>query len=314
MTRALLDQLTLWQEWVQSRLREVDQAHPRTEAAASETIQGLAQQMPQLAPALEKIDGLSQELGRLRGQREVLDDTSGNLAYFVELRESQAGESAPGEDLDFVTQTILDAQEEERHRTSIRIHDGPAQSLANVIMRLEFCEKLALKDGQRASGEIRDVRRELDEVLADVRRLIFELRPMTLDDLGLIATLQRFAENERERLPCDVQVHVKGRYQRFQRNAETHIYRITQEALWNAARHASPFRVRIRLSIGFEKVLLMVEDDGGGFDVEGTSPGTGMSEIHRRVRALDGTVEWISVIGEGTRLKVDIPMKRLAKT
>jgi two-component system sensor histidine kinase DegS len=310
MSRALLDQLTIWQEWAQSRLREVEAERGVAEAATSDTLQGIARQAPQYAQALDRLEALSRALGRLDGQREVLEETTGNLDFFVEMRETGEGS---GEDLDFVTQTILDAQEEERHRTSIRIHDGPAQSLANVMMRLEFCEKLSLKDAQRASTEIRDVRRELDAVLADVRRLIFELRPMTLDDLGLIATLQRFAENERERLPCDVQVSVKGRYQRFARSAETHIYRIIQEGVGNAAQHAHPFHILIQLAIGADKVILSIGDDGAGFDVATTPLGTGMFEVRRRVRALDGAVSWVSEVGKGCRLTVEVPMKRLEK-
>lgn len=311
MNRALLDQLTLWQEWVDSRLRELEGTVEGVKRSAKEGRSDLEERAEGLGPAIGRFSSLARTLGQVEGQMEALRETRGNLDYFVELREKEAASATDGGDLEFVTRTILDAQEDERHRTSIRIHDGPAQSLANVMMRLEFCERLALKDGHRASSELKDVRRELEEVLREVRHLIFDLRPMTLDDLGLVATLQRFAENERGRLPCDVQFRVRGQYSRFPREAETHLYRIVQEALWNSANHGHPFRVLIWLLLEADHVKLRIEDDGAGFDVATTARGRGMAEVRRRVRALGGTVRWDSAPGEGCRLEVVVPAARL---
>jgi len=311
MSRAVLDQLTLWQEWVRSRLQEVTQEVTRLGAEADRVQLEVASGAPDQVARLTRV---VRSLGRLEGQLEQLQEAHDNLEYFVQLESSGSAEGGGDpEDLDFVTQTILHAQEDERYRTSMRIHDGPAQSLANVIMRLEFCEKLSQRDGPKASGEIRDVRRELEEVLQEVRRLIFDLRPMTLDDLGLAATLQRFAENERERLPCDVRMVLRGAYERWSRDAETHIYRVVQEALWNAARHGHPFRVSIFMDIGAEVVRLRVEDDGSGFDATAAATGTGTSEIRRRVRALGGTVRWESAPGEGCKVLVELPLQRLVE-
>lgn len=308
MSAGLRDQLSLWLEWVQTRLRENDAEVPALEAATSRVVERVSRAAPALADDLAKLLEVAAGLGQREGQSEILRDAEGNLVHFLETEVENAEARA---ELDFVSQSILDAQEDERHRTSIRIHDGPAQSLANVIMRLEFCEKLATRDGIKAKEEIADVRKELDEVLVEVRSLIFDLRPMTLDDLGLLATLQRFTENERRRLPCDVQFEVKGTYQRFSRSAETHLYRIVQEGLRNAIDHGGPFRVRLSLEITSDELVLKVADDGGGFETATTASKTGMAEIRRRARAIDAEVSWTSHPGEGCTLELKAPLRRL---
>ena len=308
MSAGLRDQLSLWLEWVQTRLREIEGEVPALEAATRRVSERLQRSAPgadeDVAQLLENAAGL----GQREGQSEILRDAEGNLAHFLETADASADARA---ELDFVTQSILDAQEDERYRTSIRIHDGPAQSLANVIMRLEFCEKLATRDAVKAQAELADVRKELEEVLVEVRSLIFDLRPMTLDDLGLLATLQRFTENERRRLPCDVSFEVKGTYQRFSRSAETHLYRIVQEGLRNAVSHGGPFRVRLSLEITKDELVLRVADDGGGFDAAITAPRTGMAEIRRRARAIDAEVSWTARPGAGCTLELRAPLRRL---
>lgn len=308
MTAGLRDQLALWLEWVQTRLRENEAEVPALEDATRRLLERLGRAAPGVADDLALLLESAAGMGQREGQSEILRDAEGNLEHFLET--ADAGAEARAE-LDFVTQSILDAQEDERYRTSIRIHDGPAQSLANVIMRLEFCEKLATRDGEKAREEIADVRKELDEVLVEVRSLIFDLRPMTLDDLGLLATLQRFTENERRRLPCDVSFEVKGTYQRFSRSAETHLYRIVQEGLRNAVAHGGPFRVRLALEIGKDELVLKVGDDGGGFDPATTRPRTGMAEVRRRARAIDAEVHWTASPGAGCTLEVRAPLRRL---
>lgn len=308
MSAGLRDQLSLWLEWVQTRLRENEAEVPALETATRRVSERLNRAAPGSADDLAALLEAAAGLGQREGQCEILRDAEGNLAHFLETADESADARA---ELDFVTQSILDAQEEERHRTSIRIHDGPAQSLANVIMRLEFCEKLATRDAAKAKAEIAEVRDELDEVLVEVRSLIFDLRPMTLDDLGLLATLQRFTENERRHLPCDVRLEVKGTYQRFSRSAETHLYRIVQEGLRNAVGHGGPFRVRLYLEVSSDELVLRVSDDGGGFDPATTQPRTGMAEIRRRARAIDAEVGWTSQPGAGCTLELKAPLRRL---
>lgn len=312
MSQEILDQLRLWNEWIDSRTRELLEELPKHDQSLQRSFDSLVQRSPDAAGSARRLQALSLLAGEAKGQASLLQETKGNLEYFLELGRGQGLDS--DRNPDFVTQSILEAQEEERYRTSIEIHDGPAQSLANVIMRLEFCEKLAQRDGAKAAVEILDVKRELEEVLVETRRLIFDLRPMTLDDLGLIPTLQRYGENERERLPCDVQVHVRGNFERYSRSAETHVYRIVQEGLRNAARHGHPFRIKVDLSIQNEFFRLEIFDDGSGFSPEEAKPGMGMAEIRRRVRALDGTVQWNSAPLEGCQLVVNLPLARMGSS
>lgn len=301
--------LRAWKERLETRLKELPGELRSLEDAGKAATAELVRQAPDLVQGIKEMNKFVFSLARRKAELETSSEVLAGLdAALAALGETGGGAVA---EVPVTHEDVLVAQEEERRRTSIRIHDGPAQVMANVIMRLEYCERLARKDATKAAKELVDVRRELEGVLAEVRRLIFDLRPMTLDDLGLIPTLQQLVEQERKLQPFDLQLLVRGPFERFGKAAETHFYRIVQEGLWNAARHARPTHVQIRLQIEPEAVTLVVEDDGAGLDPSAEAPGTGMGEIRRRVAALGGRVAWEPRMGGGCRLQVEVPRAQL---
>lgn len=313
--------LRAWLDEVDARLGEIPLELAELESGGRGASQQLVAEAPHLVETVRRANKFLYAVARRRGEKELLQSSRAQLARLLEACGTQdpAGEpvddladgppAAAGPQVAEVISTLLEAQEEDRRRTSIRIHDGPAQILANVMMRLEFCEKLAGKDPARAGQELREVRSELEGVLQEVRHLIFDLRPMTLDDLGLIPTLQRMVEYQKTRVPFDLQIIVRGRVRRFDREAETHMYRVVQEGLANAVAHSGARRVSVRVQLEPELVTLVVEDDGQGLAEGADLEGFGISEIRRRVGALGGEVEWkVPPTGRGCQLRARVPV------
>jgi len=211
--------------------------------------------------------------------------------------------------------SILMAQEDEKRRVSIVVHDGPAQILANLIMRIDFCSRLLTKKPEEAGGELLALRKEMQDLLDDVRRLIFELRPMTLDDLGFVPTLQRFVENMKPTVPFDLQLAIRGQVPEPPNLTAVVLYRTIQEAVTNAAKHATATRCSIRLKAIEEEgvIWLEVEDDGRGFDAT-TLPQMvalgrlGLHAVDKRINLVDGSFSITSAPGTGTTLTVSVPL------
>ncbi len=214
--------------------------------------------------------------------------------------------------------SILMAQEDEKRRISIVIHDGPAQILANLIMRVDFCSRLLAKKPEEAAGELVSLRKEMQDLLDDVRRFIFELRPMTLDDLGFLPTLQRFVENMKPTLPFDLQLVIRGQPPELPKLTAIVLYRVIQEGITNIAKHASATRGTIKLqSVDEDNVSLVIEDDGRGFDIKTISQMVAMGRLglhssQKRVELVDGTFALSSEQGKGTSIKVTVPVRRVS--
>ena len=214
--------------------------------------------------------------------------------------------------------SILMAQEDEKRRISIVIHDGPAQLLANLIMRVDFCSRLMSKKPEEAAGELVSLRKEMQDLLDDVRRLIFELRPMTLDDLGFLPTLQRFVENMKPTLPFDLQLVIRGQPDEPPKLTAIVLYRAIQEGILNISKHASATRGWIRLkAVDDDKLSLVIEDDGRGFDTatlgQMVAMGRlGLHSVQKRVELVDGKFEMTSEQGKGTSITVTVPMRRIS--
>src|SRR5699024_3689769 len=136
---------------------------------------------------------------------------------------------------------IIEAQEEERQRLSREIHDGPAQLLANVLIRSDLAEKVHRQKGPEDSlKEIKSLKEMIRAALQEVRRIIYDLRPMALDDLGLIPTLEKYLQSIEEFNPQTVVrfVHI-GPDQRLLPKYEVAIFRLIQESVQNALKHAN---------------------------------------------------------------------------
>ena len=204
------------------------------------------------------------------------------------------------------------AVREERARIAREIHEGVAQNLYFLGLQLDLCRKLASKEPERVGEELEGLQALLQESLQDLRRLIWALRPLELEELGPIEAVRRLARDLQAHVELEVTVEVRGEERRFPPDVEGALYRIAQEALHNVAKHAQARRARVAFEVRPERVAVEVEDDGRGFDVERalTSPrGLGLRHLKERVEALGGSLSLESAPGAGTRLRAVLPLR-----
>ena len=210
---------------------------------------------------------------------------------------------------------VIGAQEAERARVSRDLHDEIGQALTSVLLGQRLVLD-ALDAHGPDLGEVRDradeVRQLAADALVEVRRLAFELRPIVLDDVGLVAAVRRLASDLAERHGFDARVILDGLGEdtRLDTEVETVVYRVVQEALTNVARHASANRAQVAFTVSGEVLLADVVDDGTGFDataelLEGSLGLTGMAE---RAGLVDGRVEITSEPGHGTTVHLEVPI------
>ncbi|MCT8140139.1 sensor histidine kinase [Anaerobacillus sp. CMMVII] len=205
---------------------------------------------------------------------------------------------------------IIEAQEEERKRVSREIHDGPAQMMANVLLRSELVERIYREKGiEDALLEIRDLRSMVKNSLSEVRRIIYDLRPMALDDLGVVPTLTKYLKNFQERTGITISFRNFGKEERLPATLEIALFRFVQEAVQNAYKHANPNEVQVKMEIKMNKVLLVVKDDGKGFDLNEKKEGSfGLLGMKERVNMLKGQLSIDSKINRGTTIMIAIPI------
>ena len=206
---------------------------------------------------------------------------------------------------------VIKAQEEERRRIARGMHDGPAQSLANIVLRAEYCEKLLHKKPELLQNELSFLKEYTRETLDDVRKIIFDLRPMDLDDLGLYPAIKRYAAEFEAKHGINVQVTRHGEAERYLQALEVTIFRIIQEALNNAQKHSGARHIKIVLEFSPLVLGAMVMDDGQGFDLkEGLEVGHfGLRGMQEWAEILQGTLQITTKPFEGTTISVRIPVK-----
>jgi signal transduction histidine kinase len=228
------------------------------------------------------------------------------------LRDQRARDLQLTNDLHRLSARIVSAQEDERRMIARELHDEVGQSLAAIRVELAF----ALRPDVNAAAiaaRLEDVRAITEGALGTIRDLSHLLHPAILDDLGLIAALESLAAGFSARHGVVVDLHHVEMTERLPRELETAIYRIVQEALSNVAKHASARTCVVSVERHGGVIEVVVDDDGSGFaEALGPSPGLGLGLIGVRERAtlLGGTLTVSSARGAGTRLHVELPVRK----
>lgn len=208
---------------------------------------------------------------------------------------------------------IIEAQEEERKRLSREIHDGPAQMMANVLLRSDLIERTYREKGpELAFREISSLKEMVRHALTEVRRIIYNLRPMALDDLGLVPTLRKYMETTQDYNPgTHLSFGSHGTERRLPPSYETSIFRLVQEAISNAIRHGKATDIDVKLEWVKERVNISVRDNGTGFDPKTVkNQSFGLIGMQERIELIKGEFIINSSLGEGTILLFQIPYEQ----
>ena len=215
--------------------------------------------------------------------------------------------------LRFLTSQLLSAQERERKRISMELHDELGQSLAVLKLQIRAIKRSLGEDQQDVKAECQELLRYLDGVIDDVRRLSRDLSPAILEDLGLQSALKYLINGVGKHYTVRDVFEVEDLDHRFPADAQIIIYRIFQECLTNISRHAGATEFSIAVKEHESLISLIIEDNGVGFDPaqvltrQATGRGLGLAALDERARMLGGTLEIRSQPGAGTRVTCVIP-------
>lgn len=275
--------------------------------------------------AYEAINDAQQRLYTMRGQLEKLQSDQRNLERLADLQrrvlemtDSLETLPVPGQRKALADQPniIRVIQTEEAVRQSLvrRMHDGAASSLSNFILQAEICQRFFDINPDRARSELNALKSSAASTFSDVKDFIFDLRPMMLDDLGVVPTLRRYAESFQDKNGIPVPVTITGAERRLESHIEVTIFRSVQELLNNALVHAQANQIQVSLDMGPDQVTAVVEDNGRGFNQdEAFTQGTktiGLSTLRERIQMLGGDLNIQSSLGQGSRIEFSIPVEQ----
>ncbi|WP_312097355.1 sensor histidine kinase [Niallia sp.] len=207
---------------------------------------------------------------------------------------------------------IIGAQEEEKKRLSREIHDGPAQMMANVMMRSDLVERIYKERGAKeAFEEIRNLKVMVRSALYEVRRIIYDLRPMALDDLGLIPTLKKYLKTiEEYHESTKIEFATIGKETRLPSKYEVALFRLVQESVQNALKHAEASNIAVKVELRRDQIIVLVKDNGKGFDKnQKKEESFGLIGMRERVQLLDGEITIDSKLGIGTIVMINVPIR-----
>ena len=286
-------------------LTENGAANPRVTASAGEPVE-----KPLHLPLTYQGEPVGELLLSTRAPGETFGPADKRL---LEGLARQAGVAAYAvrltTDLQRSRERLVAAREEERRRLRRDLHDGLGAQLAGLNVQAGTLRRLIGRDPAAADELVMELREELRSAIADIRRLVYDLRPPALDDLGLVAAMHQLAERygaEGEQL--SVSVEAPEDLPHLPAAVEVAVYRIAQEALTNVVRHAQAKTCVVRLAVK-EDVALEISDDGVGIPAERTA-GVGLSSMYERAAELGGSCLVESLPKGGTRVLVRLPLPK----
>lgn len=274
--------------------------------------------------AYQALNDVQIRLYTMRGQLEKLQSDQRNLERLAEFQRrlvdlagygtlpAAGGRRGGGVEQPNVIRVI---QTEEAVRQSLvrKMHDSVASSISNFILQAEICQRFFDVNPDRARAELNALKNSAGTTFNHVKDFIFDLRPMMLDDLGVVPTLRRYVESFQEKNGIPVPITVTGVERRLESHIEVTIFRNVQELLTNALTHAQASQIHVSLDLAPDHVTAVVEDNGSGFNVDdalnhSSNRTIGLTTLRERTEMLGGTLSIQSSVGQGTRVEFVIPI------
>ncbi len=262
----------------------------------------------------DEIGQLSRNLDIMRA--ELRESIAKNLEWTRELesrvrtrtRELEESRAVRGE----LLHKFMSAQEEERKRIARELHDDTSQSLTTLVIGLDRAMAAPSHNPNEREERLKYTKSLAIKSLEGVHRMIFDLRPTMLDDLGLIDALRWYGEDRLKPPGMEVKVEISGEERRLPSQVETAVFRAAQEAITNIAKHARAKNVFIGVEFSATHLIVKIEDDGRGFDMAAFSDskqtrGLGLMGMKERISLMGGSFNIVSLPGEGTRVYMKVP-------
>ncbi len=262
----------------------------------------------------EKLPGLKEKLEQYKSRKEQLQYLKNVVCKMSETSAAPANTEEETKGLH-----ILETQEYDRNRIAMDLHDSSVQSLTSLVHKTEFCMKLLDIDTVRVKLELQTMIETIKTIINEMREIIYDLRPMSLNNLGLAVTIDSYC------LKLQKSYDIKVTFQEGSEEPanllpiwKVTLYRILQEACSNVIKHAKASEIDILISYEEEKAILKIKDNGVGFDAEAQQMksaekdephGFGISMMQERIALLGGTISIESVISGGTTVVIELPLK-----
>lgn len=262
-----------------------------------------------LKNSTEEIQSWNRELDARVQERTAAYEAAAkdNARLYTEL---QRKEQARGE----LLHRVISAQEDERKRIARELHDETSQSLTALMVGLDTVRMASVQDVQKANNRLEASKAIAETLLRNIHRLVADLRPSLLDDLGLVPAIAWYGEQRLKPLGIEFHLDEKGLKDRLHPTVETALFRIVQEAMTNIVRHAQATTVQVRLVREGGIVALQVSDNGRGFDPQALQPsdlhgqGLGLRGMQERASILGGEFQMQTAIGKGTVITIRVPV------
>ena len=259
--------------------------------------------------AQQRLFAMSGQLERLQAQQGVLDQYGKILEKIHETLRLSQPEAASGPAPKSVVVRVVEAQEEERKRLSRQMHDGPAQVLSNFILQAEIAARLFEIDPIRAKEELATLKNSANSAFQRVRNYIFDLRPMMLDDLGLVPTLRRYLDNFKEQAQQEISFTFTGTERRMPNHIEVVLFRAIQQLVGLTKDPGQASKVKVNLDIEETLVKAVLEHDGKILEetASGEEDAHGLVSLRERIEMLGGSFEYTAQAGQGTVIVIELP-------
>ena len=202
----------------------------------------------------------------------------------------------------------------ERDRIAREMHDGISQSLFGVALGLEVCRKQVHRDPHSVATRLEELQEMVDVSRSELRRFIYDLRPVKLQELGLVGAIEYWVHEVTAERTIKIEVEVKGEPRTLTPVAEACLYRVAKESTSNVVKHAEADHAKITVAYEPDSVVLTIADDGRGFerqvvaDISDFGQGIGLRSVEERVRRERGELQVVSSPGNGTRVQVRLPV------
>jgi two-component system sensor histidine kinase DegS len=254
------------------------------------------------------------QLEKLQSDQERWQHYQDTLRRIDNYLKSEAGTT--GGKLENSRESILkykiEIEETERMKLSKLMHDGPAQALTNFILQTEIALRAYDVDAIQAKEELVNLKASSMKVFQRIRNYIYELKPFTMDDQGLLQTIKKYFETFKEKSQMDVSLKINGSERQLGTFLDMVIFRSIQELLSNVSNFSQASLVTVQIEYNDRSIEIMIEDNGKGFDIGKLADGHsgGLNQLKERIEGLGGKLLVDSNLDVGTRVKFSLPAQR----